>query len=82
MTTVLGSNVLVNLFLGLSLKKLWNLINVIQFLIYFNQWLLPFPANALIFLNSFEQVANGEFIPTDDIKKRLEEKLRDKSKTW
>ena len=50
--------------LGLSLKYLWGMVNVLQFIIYMQQWKVNWPANANLAVKTLRTIALGEFIDT------------------
>lgn len=62
--TVSTSSVALNIILGLSLKYLWGMINVLQFVIYMNEWKINWPANANLAVKTLRTIALGEFIDT------------------
>ena len=62
--TVSTSSVALNIILGLSLKYLWGMINVLQFIIYMNEWKINWPANANLAVKTLRTIALGEFIDT------------------
>jgi hypothetical protein len=64
---VIPGNIALSIILGISLKKVWSAINVLQFLIYLNQWNLSLPANTDKFVGYIKFIARGEFIPKDKI---------------
>jgi hypothetical protein len=62
--TVSTSSLALNIILGLSLKYLWGMINVLQFVIYMNEWKINWPANANLAVKTLRAIALGEFIDT------------------
>ena len=60
--TVSSSSLGLNILLGLSLKYLWGMINVLQFIIYMNQWKINWPANSHLAVKTLRTVALGEFM--------------------
>ena len=62
--TVSTSSVALNIILGLSLKYLWGIFNVLQFVIYMNEWKINWPANANLAVKTLRTIALGEFIDT------------------
>ena len=50
MATVTVGMLIVQAFLYLGLKYLWNLMNLLQFLIFMQMWLVSLPGKARIFL--------------------------------
>jgi hypothetical protein len=63
--TVSTSSLALNVVLGLSLKYLWGMINVLQFIIYMNEWKINWPANANLAIKTLRTIALGEFIDTN-----------------
>ena len=57
-----------NIFLGLSLKYLWGMVNSLQFIIFMNQWKVNWPPNASLTIKTLRTIALGEFIDTNKIK--------------
>ena len=72
MNTISTSSVAVNVVLGLSLKYLWGMVNVLQFIIYMKKWKVNWPPNASLAVNTLKTIALGEFI---DIQKMLKTTL-------
>ena len=64
MTIFASSNIVLNIFLSFGLKYLWNLVNILQFMVYIPRWKLNFPSNAVGVLNFLKMIALMEFIPT------------------
>ena len=58
-------NIVLNIILGSSLKLLWGMINTLQFVVFFTDWRVLIPPNALIAIETFRVIALGEFIPYD-----------------
>ena len=58
--------VAINILLGVSLKFVWGMVNMLQFVIFMQPWKLNWPANALMAIKTLRTLALGEFI---DIKK-------------
>ena len=65
--TISSSSVAVNILLGLSLKYLWGMVNMLQFVIYMNQWKVNWPPNANLAVKTLRTIALGEFIDTNKI---------------
>lgn len=85
---VLPGNLIASIVLGVSLKKLWQAINIMQFLIYFQLWSnFEISANAGKFLDYVGFIARGEFIPKEHFISKAMEKLnvtipKDKAKLF
>lgn len=62
---VATSNLAVNILLGASLKYLWGMINTLQFVVFFTDWNVQMPPNAILAIKTFRTIALGEFIPYD-----------------
>ena len=54
---------LIQLFLRFGLKQLWNLMNMIQYLIFMQMWLMGLPNRTRVFLRELKALALLEFIP-------------------
>ena len=50
-------------FLYMGIKYLWNFMNLLQFLIFMQMWLISLPSKARIFLRELQNLALLEFIP-------------------
>lgn len=61
--TVATGNIIVNILLGSSLKLLWGMINTLQFVVFFTDWEVIIPPNAIMAIETFRTIALGEFIP-------------------
>ena len=53
--------------LGASLKYLWGMINILQFIIYMKEWKVNWPANASLGIKTMRTIALGEFIDTKKV---------------
>lgn len=71
MTVLASGNIIVNLIFSMALKYLWNLINLLQFLIYFEDWLLSIPILPKTFFRTLQYLVYMEFIPHEAITNRL-----------
>lgn len=60
-------NLFVNLFLAVGLKYLWNLVALLQFVIFMRMWLIQMPIKTSLFLKSLKSLALFEFLPTDNL---------------
>ena len=66
--------IVLNLFLAMALKYLWNAMNILQFLIFMREWQIYLPAKAATFIKELRNLALLEFIPLgwfQDSMKRL-----------
>ena len=63
MTTITIGIIILQVFLHFGLKYLWNIMNLIQFLIFMQMWLIQLPKQTRIFLRELKQLALCEFIP-------------------
>ena len=66
-TALAPSTLIVNLLLGVSLKKLWSAVNLLQFVTYVNLCKVSLPANLENFFTKASFFARGDWIP----KKRI-----------
>ena len=71
--TFATGNVVLNIILGSSLKLLWGMINTLQFVVFFTDWRVLIPPNALIAIETFRVIALGEFIPYEWLTEPLSE---------
>ena len=55
-------NLVINILLGSSLKFLWGMINTLQFVVFFTEWEVIIPLNALFVIETLRTIALGEFI--------------------
>ncbi len=62
---------ILNLFLAMGLKYLWNLMNLLQFLIFMQMWQIKLPDFSRIILKELKSLAFLEFIPTAFFKDAL-----------
>lgn len=60
-------NLFVNIFLAVGLKYLWNLVALLQFVIFMRMWLIQMPIKTSLFLKSLKSLALFEFLPTDNL---------------
>lgn len=60
-------NLLLNIVLAFGLKYLWNMVNLLQFIIFMRMWQIWIPIEADLFLGSLKSLALFEFLPTDQI---------------
>jgi len=58
-----AGNIVIMILLSQVINKVWNLINLLQFFVFFPTWLLNFPDKALAVMKSIKYVAFQEFIP-------------------
>ena len=63
MTSITIGVLCVQVCLYMGLKYLWNIMNLIQFLIFMQMWLFSLPGTARIFLQELKNLALLEFIP-------------------
>ena len=69
--TFATGNIALNIVLGSSLKLLWGMINTLQFVVFFTDWKVLIPPNALIAIETFRTIALGEFIPYEEVTEPL-----------
>ena len=58
-----------------GLKYLWNIMNLLQFLIYMQMWMIKLPPLTQTFLQELKAIAFMDFIPKEDIQNVIKEKL-------
>ena len=66
-TALAPSTLAVNLLVGISLKKLWSAVNLLQFITYVNLWKVSLPANLENFFKKASFFARGDWIPKKQI---------------
>ena len=64
---------ILKIFLHLGLQYVWNLLNILIFLIFMQMWLITLPVKARIFLKELKNLVLLEFIPYDELFGFLEE---------
>ncbi|CDW90296.1 UNKNOWN [Stylonychia lemnae] len=64
----LGFNVILQIVLGFSMKKLWMLINTLQILVHIPMLQIPMPANAILCFQALIDISNLQVIPKEQIK--------------
>ena len=60
-------NLILNVILAVGLKYLWNMVNLLQFVVFMRTWNCTIPIAADIFLEALKTLALFEFLPTDKI---------------
>ena len=68
MTTFSIGNLVLNSFLAFGLKYLWNMVTLLQFMIFMREWLVSLPDEANIFLKELRSLALLEFLQKYEIK--------------
>ena len=67
----IGMNMIVQMLLGFSMKKLWMLIGTLQIITHLAMLSIVFPSNALLCLNSLQDFSNMQLIPKQYVKSIL-----------
>jgi len=75
MVAVASGNLILNITLSYGLKYLWNMVNLLQFLVFIQQWKFSLPQNAHGFLKYLKSLALMEFIDTAPVTKWISDKL-------
>ena len=57
-------NIILNIFLSVGFKYLWNMVTLVQFVIFMRKWKTNLAAYADIFLKRLKALAFFEFLPT------------------
>jgi len=65
MGTLALGNLILNLVLGFGMKYLWNMVNLLQFVVYMRAWLILLPIKTDVFLGALKSLALFEFLSTD-----------------
>lgn len=73
MATISLALIALQLIAAMGLKYLWNIMNLLQFLIFMQQWLIKLPNTSSIFLKELKSIALYEFIPMEEIKGWVED---------
>ena len=64
-----------DLLLGTSLKKIWSIVNILQFIVFFHFIKVSIAAHSSVFLSKLKIIALGEFFPYEEITNEVEEKF-------
>lgn len=67
MTAFALGNLVLNVILAVGLKYLWNMVNLLQFIVFMRNWGCTMPQETEIFLEALKTLALFEFLPTDQI---------------
>jgi len=70
MNALVTGSMPLNIFLGLSLKYLWGMVNSLQFVIFMDQWKVNWPPNASMAIKTVRTIALAEFIDTNKVKQK------------
>ena len=62
-----------NLVLGFGLKYLWNMVNLLQFVVFMRIWFILIPVKTDVFLQALKSLALFEFLSTDQISQYMHE---------
>ena len=73
--SLLYLNIILNLVLRQSLKTMWGMVNILQFVVYYHLIKVNLAPHANEFLVQLKVIALGEFIPYDLIKEKTKELL-------
>ena len=65
--------ILLQIFSSLGLKYLWNIMNLLQFLIYMRLWQINLPPITETIVKELKSLAFMDFIPKEDIQKELKD---------
>eukprot|EP00347_Sterkiella_histriomuscorum_P009613 403340537 len=77
MTGIVTLNVILSLVMGLSLKKLWQLIQTLQIIVHLPLLQVPLPSNVISAFKAIIDVSNLNIIPKEYIKKILSVFMQD-----
>lgn len=58
---------LLNIFGGIGLRQVWKAVNILQFIIYADDWKISPPSNLQVFFSQGKYFARGEWIPKEAI---------------
>jgi len=68
LTSTVSLNIVLSLFLGVSLKKVWMLMNTLQILVNMPLLNIPMTSNVLYLFQALIDLSNFNFIPKEQIK--------------
>ena len=71
MATLSLGILILQIFLAMGLKYLWNIMNLLQFLIFMEIWQISLPPTTRVILSNLKSLALLEFIPTKTFKNGL-----------
>ena len=75
MGVISGGNIALNIVLSYGLKYLWNMVNLLQFLVFIEKWKFNLPYNAKAVLSYLRSLALMEFVDTAPATKWISDKL-------
>ncbi len=75
MQTIAIGVIIGNIIFAFSLKQMWNLVGLLQYLVYLQLWKLNYPENAVAVLAYLKYIALMEFIPIKEIQDWISEKV-------
>ena len=75
MATLSLGILILQIFLAMGLKYLWNIMNLLQFLIFMEIWQISLPPTTRVILSNLKSLALLEFIPTETFKNGLKSLL-------
>lgn len=75
MTALASTNILLNILFSFALKYVWNLINLLQFLIYIIDWQITTPILPKASIKTLRFIVYMEFIPHETITDKISELL-------
>jgi hypothetical protein len=70
-TGAVSTNLILSLFLGVSLKKVWMLMNTLQILVNIPLMTLSLPSNVIYTFQTLIELTKFNFIPKDKVKKYI-----------
>ena len=70
-------NLVLNIFLGLGMKYLWKMVNLLQFAVFMREreWQIIIPDRAHVWLKELKSLALFEFLPTEELDAWVKESL-------
>jgi len=72
LTTFSSVQIPITFFAIIALKYIWNLVNVLQFVVFTHYWNVNLPPNVEVVITKLKYVALGEFIPYDWLFSKVE----------
>ncbi len=68
LVAAVSANLIVGIFAGLSMKRLWMMISAMQIITHYPLLKVPLPANFLYFLRTIIEISNFGLLPNKYIK--------------
>ncbi|TNV86854.1 hypothetical protein FGO68_gene1872 [Halteria grandinella] len=76
MVVIISANIALTLAGGFSMKKMWQLISVLQILIHYPMLNIPVPGNVVLVMKGIQEISNLNLIPKNKINQLLSKVLQ------